>query len=319
MRGFGFGLTKRSIIGFYNKSKIWDITASNFFENYKDRVIADGGTIDDVNITTSTISYFLQRGLKSNTIFAWNEFAGAKDNKAYNLYGTTDLIGTQTYDRGMMCFNGTDQKATIDITGYNTVAIAYRTYQDVIITSDLTGLGEISGNTLHLGSNAAETEFYAFDMLALVVLFSNYQLVESYLEVLPLGEKEKYFDFAIADGSRHLYECALTCWQHVKSNVGAMVRWIAIQVQAICKCKLNTHICKRRQLSDKILRRLFEFDLFACHSNSLTDVSGWSALTDLTYLSLLDSYNSLTDVSGWSALTNLTYLLLPHNSLTGRC
>ena len=230
---------------------------------YNSRVLADSGTVDNDELLKSNFEFFISNGILANVLFAWTEFAGAKDNKAYNLYGTTDLIGTQTYDRGMMCFNGTDQKATIDITGYNTVAIAYRTYQNVIITSDLTGLGEISGNTLHLGSNAAETEFYAFDMLALVVLnISAYQLVESYLEVMPLGEKEKYFDFAIADGSKALN-------MNVRLPVGntLKVAWGDGTVDSYSgagdSVNVNlTHICKRRQLSDKILRRLFEFNFF---------------------------------------------------------
>lgn len=160
---------------------------------YNSRVLADSGTVDNDELLKSNFEFFISNGILANVLFAWNEFAGAKDNKAYNLYGTTDLVGTQTYDRGMMCFNGTDQNATLDVSGYSTIAIAYRTGDEVIITNSLTELGEISGNTLYLGSNVAETEFYSFDLLALVVLnTSAYQLVESYLEMIPLGSNLNY-------------------------------------------------------------------------------------------------------------------------------
>ena len=99
------------------------------------------------------------------------------------------------------------------------------------------------------------------------------------------------------------------------SGAGSYKFWLSGDVTDITYIDVNGQAFVSGDVSG--WSALTSLTYLSCYSNSLTgDVSGWSALTSLT--TLYCSSNSLTgDVSGWSALTSLTTLNCSSNSLTG--
>lgn len=93
MRGLGFGINRRSIINFYNKSKNWTIAAFNLFKDYRSEISAGGGLLYSFNCTKVIFRFLNKNNLYDNTLLIFSPSAGIK----YREEGTNKLL-TYAYD-----------------------------------------------------------------------------------------------------------------------------------------------------------------------------------------------------------------------------